>query len=137
MAKKMFVDLERCIGCWTCAMSCKVCHDLPDDEYRVVVRTNGSGAGIDRPLGVYPDLKMTWQPIYRTSCTWCAERQKEGLGPMCEYECPTEALAYGDPDDSQSAFSLALKRCEDRQFHVFELPDYEGSKPGVVYATRA
>ena len=49
MAKKMFVDIERCIGCWTCAMACKMCHDLADDEYRVTVRTNGSGAGIDRP----------------------------------------------------------------------------------------
>ena len=137
MAKKMFVDLERCIGCWTCAMSCKVFHDLEDDDYRVTVRTNGSGTGIDRPQGVYPDLHMTWQPIYQKSCTWCADRQAKGLGPMCEYECPTEALAYGDDADPQSAYSQALKRCVDHQYHVFELPDYEGARKGVVYATKA
>lgn len=137
MAKKMFVDLERCIGCWTCAMACKMCHDLPDDEYRVTVRTNGSGAGIDRPQGVYPDLRMSWQPIYLPTCNWCAERQAEGLGPMCEYECPTEALAYGDDSDPESAFCKARERCVSSRFHVFELPDYEGSRKGVVYATRA
>ena len=137
MAKKMFVDLERCIGCWTCAMACKVYYDLPDEDYRVVVRTNGSGAGIDRPQGIYPNLRMSWQPIYQKSCTFCAERQKEGLGPVCAYECPTEALAFGDDTDPESPFSLAKKRCQDHQYHLFELPDYEASHQGVVYATRA
>ncbi len=136
MAKKMFVDIERCIGCWTCAMACKMCHDLADDEYRVTVRTNGSGAGIDRPEGVYPDLHMSWQPIYQKSCTWCAERQAEGLMPMCEYECPTEALAYGDVDDPESPFAQAYKRCEDKGFRIFEPEAAEGEKAGVVYACR-
>ncbi len=137
MAKKMFVDLERCIGCWTCAMACKMCHDLPDEEYRVTVRTNGSGAGIDRPQGVYPNLRMSWQPIYHKSCTWCAERQAEGLMPMCEYDCPTDALAYGDVDDPESRFSKEYKRCVDNQYHIFELPEYENTKSGVVYATKS
>lgn len=137
MAKKMFVDLERCIGCWTCAMSCKMCHDLPDDDYRVTVRTNGSGAGIDRPQGVYPNLRMSWQPIYQKSCTWCAERLAQGLPTMCEYACPTEALAFGDETDPESPYSQALARCVGRQYHVFELPAYENSRDGVVYATRS
>lgn len=137
MAKKMLVNLERCIGCWTCAMACKMCHDLPDDDYRVIVRTNGSGAGIDRPQGVYPNLRMSWQPIYQQSCTWCAERQAEGLRPMCEYECPTEALAYGDEDDPESPYSQALAFCKGKHYHTFELPAYEGARDGVVYATRA
>lgn len=137
MAKKMFVDLERCIGCWTCAMACKVCHDLPDDEYRVTVRTNGSGAGIDRPAGVYPSLRMSWQPIYHKTCTWCAERQAEGLMPMCEYDCPTEALAYGEESDPESRYSQAFARCAEKGYRTFELPADEDSKDGVVYAARA
>lgn len=137
MAKKMFVDLERCIGCWTCSMACKMCHNLADDEYRVTVRTNGSGAGIDRPQGVYPNLRMSWQPIYQKSCTFCPERQLEGLQPMCVHDCPTEALAYGDESDPESAFSVAKARCVDSQYHLFTLPDYENTKSGIVYATRA
>lgn len=136
MSKRMFVDIDRCIGCWTCAMSCKMCHDLPDDDYRVVVQTNGSGAGIDRPEGVYPDLHMSWQPIYKKSCTWCAERQAEGLMPMCEYACPTEALAYGDESDPESPFSQAFKRCAEKGYRTFELPADDDTKAGVVYATK-
>lgn len=136
MAKKMLVDLERCIGCWTCAMACKVCHDLPDDEYRVTVETHGSGAGIDRPAGVYPDLHMWWQPIYLDSCTWCAERQAQGLTPMCEYDCPTEALAYGDEADPASPYSQALERCQAKGCTTFELPSDGGTKQGVVYAQK-
>ena len=42
MAHKMLVDIDRCIGCWTCAMGCKVGNHLEDDEYRVEVETHGS-----------------------------------------------------------------------------------------------
>ena len=70
------------------------------------------------------------------SCTWCAERQVEGLPPMCEYECPTEALAYGEETDPESPYSRALARCTDKHYHVFELPDYENSRQGVTYAVK-
>lgn len=136
MAKKMLVDLERCIGCWTCAMACKVCHDLPDDDYRVTVETKGSGAGIDRPAGVYPSLRMSWQPLYLKSCTWCAERQAEGLGPICAYDCPTEALAYGDEADPASPYSQARARCEAKGCTFSELPAGNDTKQGVVYAAK-
>ena len=77
-------------------MGCKVGNHLEDDEYRVEVETHGSGAGIDRPEGVYPDLHMWWQPIYKPSCTFCAERMKEGEPQFCVMDCPTQALAFGD-----------------------------------------
>ena len=49
MAHKMLVDIDRCIGCWTCAMGCKVGNHLEDDEYRVEVETHGSGAAPSVP----------------------------------------------------------------------------------------
>lgn len=135
MARKMMVDLGRCIGCWTCSMACKVANGLADDEYRVTVRTNGSGAGIDRPQGVYPELRMNWQPIYQKSCTFCAPRLKEGKLPMCVQDCPFEALAFGEENDPESAYSQALERVSGRHYHVFELPSFEGTRKNVVYAT--
>lgn len=136
MAKKMLIDLERCIGCWTCSMACKMGNHLEDEDYRITVRTNGSGAGIDRPQGVYPDLRMTWQPIYQKSCTFCPDRLKEGETPFCVMDCPTKALAFGDENDAESEFSVGLEQCKDLHYHIFELPPYEGSRSNIVYATR-
>ena len=57
MAYKMLVDVDRCIGCWTCAMACKVGNHLEDDEYRVEVETHGSGAGIDKTEAAFSEIK--------------------------------------------------------------------------------
>lgn len=136
MAYKMLVDLERCIGCWTCAMGCKVGNHLADDEYRVEVETHGSGAGIDRPAGVYPDLHMWWQPIYLPSCTFCAPRIAEGQPPFCAMDCPTLALAFGDEDDAESDYSQAKARVEGRGARIWEL-DSAGAdtRASVEYAS--
>ena len=136
MAKKMLIDLQRCVGCWTCAMACKVGNGLADDEYRVTVRTNGSGAGIDRPQGIYPNLRMTWQPIYQKSCTFCVERVAEGKPQYCVMDCPTKALAWGDDGDPESSYCVEVQRCLDLHYHLFELPAYEGSRANVTYAVR-
>lgn len=137
MTTGIMVDLERCIGCWTCSMACKMGWKLEDEDYRVIVRTNGSGVGIDRPQGVYPDLKMSWQPIFNNDCTFCAPRVAEGYEPYCVYNCPTKALAFGDPNDESSDFTTELNRCKDMNFNVFSLPDYENSHDNITYATRA
>ena len=131
MAKKMLIDLQRCVGCWTCAMACKVGHGLDDEDYRVIVRTNGSGAGIDRPQGVYPELRMNWQPIFQKSCTFCAENVAD-----CVMDCPTQALAWGDADDPESPYCQEVKRCLDKHYHLFELPAREGTHANVTYAVR-
>lgn len=44
----ILIDLDRCTGCWTCSMACKMAHHLDVDEYRVSVRTIGGGR-IDEP----------------------------------------------------------------------------------------
>ena len=120
MAYKRLVDVDRCIGCWTCAMACKVGNHLQDDEYRVEVKTHGSGLGIDRPEGVYPDLRMWWQPIYLPSCTFCAERMAEDLPQFCVMDCPTQALAFGNDDDPASAYGEARARVEQRGVRIWQ-----------------
>jgi Fe-S-cluster-containing dehydrogenase component len=136
MKAKILVDLERCIGCWTCAMACKCGNELKDDAYRVTVRTLGSGSGIDRPAGVYPNLKMNWMPVYEKSCVLCAPRVAAGDAPYCVYDCPTEALHFGDAEDSDSSYSKELERLKAKGYRIFSLPDWENSKADILYAHR-
>ena len=43
--KTILVDLQRCIGCWTCSMACKVGNGLEDDDFRITVRNLKVSAG--------------------------------------------------------------------------------------------
>ena len=117
-------------------MACKVAHGLEGDDWWHVVRTIGSGAGLDEPGGIFPDNFMAWQPVYSRQCILCSDRTKEGLLPHCVYNCPAKALSYGDPDDPQSEFSLRKNVLEERGFTVYQLPAWERSHPGVFYATK-
>lgn len=137
MTTKIMIDLERCIGCWTCAMACKMGWELEDDDYRVIVRTHGSGAGIDRPLGVYPNLRMGWQPVFQKSCTFCGPRVADEYEPYCSYNCPTQAIAFGNSDDAESDYSISEQRCKDLKYHLFEMGSYEDKHANITYATRA
>jgi formate dehydrogenase iron-sulfur subunit len=62
-------DAARCIGCRYCMMAC--------------------------PFGI---PKFEWNepiPLIR-KCTFCADRQEDGLEPACADACPTGALLFGD-----------------------------------------
>ena len=126
----ILVNLNRCVGCWTCSMACKVGNDLPDEEYWVTVRTLGSGEGIDKPAGTWPNLKMSWMPVWSKSCVKCAPRVAQGEIPYCVKSCPTKALRYGEEAAAEQ------ERLQGEGFRVFNLPAWEGSREGVVYASK-
>ena len=128
--KTILVNLQRCTGCWTCSLACKVGNDLRDDKFLLTVRTEGSGEGIDRPAGVWPDLHMSWIPIWSKGCIRCPERIAEGEAPYCVNSCPNGALSVGD---------AARAECEslrERGFRIFTLPAWENAADNVVYASK-
>ena len=128
--KTILVDLQRCIGCWTCSLACKVGNDLPDEDFWLTVRTLGSGEGIDRPAGEWPNLHMSWLPFWTKSCIKCPSRLAEGKLPYCVNSCPCDALSMGDD-------AIAKKEeLRDRGFRFFELPDWETSKSDIIYAEK-
>ena len=117
-------------------MACKVGNDLPDEDFRIDVRTIGSGKGIDRPYGVYPKLTMGWKPVYTKSCTWCAPRTVEGKEPYCTYSCPTQALMLGDKDDAGSPLAKEITRLEEAGYRIYPAPIWENTKAGILYAEK-
>lgn len=126
----IFVDLERCIGCWTCSLACKVGNKLEDEDYWLTVRTLGSGEGIDRPAGEWPNLRMSWIPIWSQSCIKCPSRVKAGDKPYCVNCCPSDALFIGSEAESK------LEEARQKGFRIFSLPAWENSKDEIVYGTR-
>ncbi len=64
----VFSDLEKCIGCQTCAVAC--------------------------PFGV-PQLNTATGKIAK--CDGCRARVDKGLSPACVVKCPTGTLIYGNP----------------------------------------
>ena len=82
MAKRygLVIDLDRCTGCQTCNVACKMEHNL-DQLSGIRVETVG-GPHRDTPAGEYPNLSMYYLPI---PCMHCSD-------PPCLPSCPTEAI---------------------------------------------
>ncbi|WP_080799086.1 4Fe-4S dicluster domain-containing protein [Arabiibacter massiliensis] len=81
MRKGMVIDLDACIGCQTCAVSCKVHNALPPTMWWNRVATLGAEVhqtAVGEPGGA---LRMDFLPL---SCQHCEN-------PACEKVCPTGA----------------------------------------------
>ena len=81
----MVVDNQRCIGCWTCSMACKLENNLPKDVWWNRIMTEGAD-GEYRTYrtagGTYPDnLRMQMYPVHCMHCD----------NPACTSVCPTGA----------------------------------------------
>jgi molybdopterin-containing oxidoreductase family iron-sulfur binding subunit len=77
----MVVDLDRCIGCWACAVACKVENSVGEGLWWQEVLTVG-GTAIDTSAGSYPHVDKHYEP---RNCFHCAE-------PPCLPVCPTGAV---------------------------------------------
>ena len=86
MVKKhyvMVIDLERCIGCEACTVACK----KENNGVQGHIRVNTLDAPQkDTPTGVFPDLRMIFQP---SLCNHCEH-------PPCKDACPLEAITKED-----------------------------------------
>ena len=135
MAKNILVNVNRCVGCWTCSLACKQAYGLAEDEYRVFVRTIGGGQ-IDTPGGKWPNLYMKWMPIFTKKCIACAGNDATGNTPYCAFNCPTDALSYGDPDDPESAFAKRFAELRADEYRIYQLDPWEEPRDGVCYAEK-
>ena len=76
----MAVDLERCVGCWSCAVICKSENDVPLGMWWNRILTKGDA--LDTPeIDEHGRLGMSWLPL---ACQHCDD-------PPCQKVCPTSA----------------------------------------------
>jgi phenylacetyl-CoA:acceptor oxidoreductase subunit 1 len=74
----MVVDLDRCTGCQTCSVACKVEHALGPGLQRVSV--------VEKETGTYPNVQRIYVP---RRCMNCAD-------PACVGVCPSGATKKRD-----------------------------------------
>jgi molybdopterin-containing oxidoreductase family iron-sulfur binding subunit len=88
MAKQlgMVIDLQRCMGCHTCAVACKIENNLPNKVWWNRVLTDGGDAP-DSTKGTYPDVQRSYVTL---ACQHCEN-------PACTRVCPVGAT-YKDAD---------------------------------------
>ncbi len=77
----MTIDLERCIGCHTCAIACKAQNNVPMGMLWNRILTESEEDGLDCPQGVYPNLTKSWRPV---ACQHCENA-------ACVKVCPVGA----------------------------------------------
>jgi molybdopterin-containing oxidoreductase family iron-sulfur binding subunit len=76
----MIIDLDRCIGCFSCAVACKIHNSVPPGTWWHRVATPGSKEHLVGS-GEYPDISMSFLPV---PCMHCENAP-------CVRVCPVEA----------------------------------------------
>ncbi len=76
MSYALYVDLDRCFGCFTCELACKQEHDLPIGPRWIRVIQDG-------PKEISGRLRLDFYPVL---CRHCEE-------PRCAEACPEEAIS--------------------------------------------
>ena len=79
------INLERCIGCQTCANACKMQNGVPMGMAWNRVLTEGCDV-MDDAQGAYPNLSRTYLPV---ACQHCENA-------ACQRVCPTGATYKDD-----------------------------------------
>ncbi|MDR1422101.1 MAG: 4Fe-4S dicluster domain-containing protein [Coriobacteriales bacterium] len=83
MKNGMVIDLDRCIGCQTCAVVCKMHNSLAPGVWWNRVFTQGTDEH-QTAVGENDNLQMEFLPV---SCQMCSDA-------ACEKVCPTQASYY-------------------------------------------
>lgn len=96
----LVLDLDRCTGCWACAIACKMKNNLGPGVWWIHVDTP-AGPGVDASTGSFPDLEKRYRPVYER-CVFNEEQADAGAHPDCMTACPMEVFTFGEVSDPES-----------------------------------
>ena len=81
------VNLDYCVGCYACEVSCKQENNVPEGERWIRKIPVG-------PHEVEGKLRMDFLSWNTEQCNFCQHRLDQSLLPRCVDNCPTNALNY-------------------------------------------
>jgi len=67
-------------------------------------------------------------------CTFCYDRQKEGLKPACATACPTASIKFGQIDEMREAARDRMEDLKTQGFDDAQLYDPVDSSVGGIHA---
>jgi Fe-S-cluster-containing dehydrogenase component len=76
----LIVNLQRCVGCYTCSVACKVENKLQSKSFVHIQEVTGKLSGIEK---IHESVFQYWLPIFCMQCE----------NPECLPVCPTEAIS--------------------------------------------
>jgi formate dehydrogenase iron-sulfur subunit len=101
----VFIQPDVCNGCAYCVVSC---------PFGVVERNPSEGRAF--------------------KCTFCYDRQKEGLQPACATACPTESIKFGEINTLREVAHRRMEKFEAEGFTDVHLYDPRESSVGGTHA---
>ncbi len=103
----VIIDLDRCIGCWACAVACKMKNDLPEGVWWLRVDSL-RGSERDDTGENLPDLRTYYMPVIER-CAYSSAQAARRILPDCVKACPVDAMRFGERDRADSRIDSALR----------------------------
>ena len=97
--KSFMVDLDRCVGCYACIISCKDENNLDAGTDRISLKVI---EGKEQLYTHYiPEFNLEGEGTSR--CTTCPQLQAQGKQPACAANCLTDAILFDDAEKIEEA----------------------------------
>ena len=101
----VYIQPDVCNGCAYCVVAC---------PFGVVERNQADGRAF--------------------KCTFCYDRQKDGLKPACATACPTESIKFGELDELRSEAHARVEKLKEKGIDDAQLYDPVDTSVGGIHA---